>query len=197
MFVASYTARPSSQMEWNENARNLIKYYNAIAVVENDQPSFVHHMVTKNEEMFLMETPRFLQQEVQQKSATYSRPFGISMAAPKIRSFVFGMLKNYLDEEIPLEKDEDGNVTKQMLGVQKILDPMLLEEIVKFNVGVNTDRVIAAALAIAVATKLDPVYGAIGTTDTRTLELYAAPKQKALFGSSKQTFTKTRKTFRA
>ena len=196
MFVASYTARPPSQMEWNENARNLIKYYNAIAVVENDQPSFVHHMITKNEEMYLMETPKFLQQEVQQKSATYSRPYGISMAAPKIRSFVFGMLKNYLDEEITLETAEDGTVTKQMLGVQKVLDPMLLEEITKFNVGVNTDRVIAAALAIAVATKLDPVYGAIGNTDSRTLELYAAPKHKSLFGGAHSTFNKPKKLFR-
>lgn len=196
MFVASYTARPESQRTWWENARNLIKYYNAIAVVENDQPSFIHWMISKREDMYLFETPKFLQQEVQQTSATYKRPYGISMAPPKIRNFVFEMLKDYLDESVVIERDEDGTPTKEIMGVTKILDPMLLEEIIKFNVGVNTDRVIAAALAIAVASKLDPVYGRVGAEDTRVTQLYAQSPKKGVFQQSRTTFSKPKKLFR-
>lgn len=196
MFVASYTARPVSQRDWWDNARNLIKYYNAIAVVENDQPSFIHEMITKKEEMYLMETPRWVQTDIQQTSATFKRPYGLSMAPPKIRNFVFGMLKNYLDEEIVIERAEDGTPIKTMLGVQKILDPMLLEEIIKFNVGVNTDRVIAAALAIAVASKLDPVYGVVGEGDSRTKQLYQISPKHGMFLTNKTTFSKPKKLFR-
>lgn len=196
MFVASYVARPTTQNEWNDNAKHLIKYYNATALVENDEMSFINYMTIKNEQMYLQETPKWLQ-EIQASSSTYKRPYGVSMSSPKIRKFVFGMLKNYLDETIPIEKDEEGNVIREKLGVQNVLDPMLLEEIIKYSPAINVDRIIAASLAITLANRLNPIFGSIGEADNRIKSLYSkSHSNSSIFQPQKKLFIPKKKLFR-
>jgi len=101
-----------------------------------------------------------------------------------------------------IEKDENGSITKETTGVTRIQDPMLLEEICKFSKDtknkVNTDRVVAAELAVALAFKLDPIIGAVGgATDSRIQAMFKKHTSTAkLFHSAKPTFTKRRKLFR-
>lgn len=95
---------------------------------------------------------------------------------------------------IETEKDDNGSVISERLGVTKILDPMLCEEITKFTKATgkektNTDRVVAAELAVALAYKLDPIIGAVGEEDSRVKSLYKAIKGRgekttSLFGTS-------------
>jgi hypothetical protein len=72
-----------------------------------------------------------------------------------------------------------------------------LEEIIKFNIGVNTDRVIAAALAVTVASKLDPVYGSIGDSDQRVESLYSKKtRHGGIFHQPRKTFQQSKPLFR-
>ena len=52
MFVASYVARPEKKETWEEQARLLIKYYNARTLCENDEISFIEYM--KSKEMLII-----------------------------------------------------------------------------------------------------------------------------------------------
>ena len=79
---------------------------------------------------------------------------------------------------------------------------MLLEEICKFSKDtknkVNTDRVVAAELAVALAYKLNPVIGAVGgQEDPRIKSLFKKPIKGTphLFNKPK-TFKKPMKLFR-
>jgi len=196
MFVASYCARPDKKETWEEQARLLIKYYNARALCENDDISFIEYMKSKGDAHYLEKQPQWLLEVI--PNTTVKREFGIHRSARKVIDYLHTCLKRYMEDVIYSEKDEDGNVIKEVSGVSKIFDPMLLEEIIQYNEEGNFDRIIAAELAIAQALKMDPILGKIGgTNDDRVKSLYSKKlKSNKLFSSSKNMFnTRQNKLF--
>lgn len=196
MFVASYCARPDKKETWEEQARLLIKYYNARALCENDDISFIEYMKSKGDAHYLEKQPQWLLEVI--PNTTVKREYGIHRSARKIIDYLHTCLKRYMEDAIYTEKDEEGNVIKEITGVSKIFDPMLLEEIIQYNDEGNFDRIIAAELAIAQALKMDPILGKIGgTSDDRVKSLYSKKlKSNKLFSSSKNMFnTRQNKLF--
>ena len=192
MFVASYCARPDKKETWEEQARLLIKYYNARALCENDDISFIEYMKSKGDAHYLEKQPQWLLEVI--PNTTVKREYGIHRSAQKIIDYLHTCLKRYMEDVIYSEKDDDGKITKEVTGVSKIFDPMLLEEIIQYNDEGNFDRIVAAELAIAQALKMDPILGKIGgTSDERVKSLYSKKiKSNTLFSSSKNMFN-TRK----
>ncbi len=187
MFVASYCARPDKKETWEEQARLLIKYYNARTLCENDEISFIDYMISKGDAHYLEKQPRWLLEIV--PNTTVAREFGIHRSAEKIRTFLHGCIKKYMEESIFKETDEDGNTVKEILGISKMFDPVLLEEIIQFNDDLNTDRLVAAELAIALAMKMDPIFGAIGAEkDSRIVSLLKPKSKNTLFAGSRGMF---------
>jgi len=96
-----------------------------------------------------------------------------------------------MEQIVYQEKDEDGNIIREVTGVSKIFDPVLLEEIIQYNDDGNFDRVIAAELAIAQAVKMDPIIGKVGGSgDPRVAALFKPNKKNQLFTESRGLFTK-------
>ena len=195
MFVATYCARPDNKDHWNEQARLLIKYYNARTLCENDDISFIEYMKSKGDAHLLERQPDWLKEIV--PNTTVRRDYGIHRSSQKIIDYLHTCLKKYMEEEIYVEKDESGSVIRSVLGVSKIFDPVLLEEIIQYNDQGNFDRIIAAELAIAQAMKMDPIMGKIGgSRDDRVTALYATKKKTKLFSESTGLFNnKKRKLF--
>ena len=187
MFVASYVARPDKKETWEEQARLLIKYYNARTLCENDEISFIDYMISKNDAHYLEKQPDWLKEIV--PNTTVRRDYGIHRSSEKIRDFLHGCLKKYSEESLLVEKDDNGDVTKEVKGMVKIFDPLLLEEMIQYNEEGNFDRIIAAELAIALAMKLDPMMGKIGGSgDARVKAMHSPNKQNRLFGESRGLF---------
>jgi hypothetical protein len=183
MFVASYVARPDKKEVWDEQARMLIKYFNARALCENDEISFIDYMIAKGDAHYLERQPDWLKDIV--PNTTVRRDYGIHRSSEKIRDFLHNCLKKYTEETLLKETDEEGNVTKETKGMAKIFDPVLLEEMIQYNEDGNFDRIIAAELAVALAMKLDPIMGKIGGQgDGRVQAMYSIKKQSRLFGQS-------------
>ena len=195
MFVATYCARPDNKDHWNEQARLLIKYYNARTLCENDDISFIEYMKSKGDAHLLERQPDWLKEIV--PATTVRRDYGIHRSSQKIIDYLHTCLKKYMEEEVYVEKDENGSVIKSVLGVSKIFDPVLLEEIIQYNDQGNFDRIIAAELAIAQAMKMDPIMGKIGgSSDDRVTALYAKRSKTKLFSESTGLFNnKKRKLF--
>jgi hypothetical protein len=187
MFVASYCARPDKKETWEEQARLLIKYYNARALCENDEISFIDYMISKNDAHYLERQPDWLKEIV--PNTTVRRDYGIHRSSEKIRDFLHGCLKKYTEETLVTEKDDDGNVISETKGMVKIFDPVLLEEMIQYNEDGNFDRIIAAELAIAMAMKMDPIMGRIGGTgDARVMSMQKRNKNNKLFTDSTSLF---------
>ena len=187
MFVASYCARPDKKETWEEQARLLIKYYNARTLCENDEISFIDYMISKNDAHYLERQPDWLKEIV--PNTTVRRDYGIHRSSEKIRDFLHGCLKKYTEETLVTERDDDGNVVSETKGMVKIFDPVLLEEMIQYNEEGNFDRIIAAELAIAMAMKMDPIMGKIGGTgDARVMSMQKRNKNNKLFTESSSLF---------
>lgn len=191
MFVASYCARPDKKEDWEEQARLLIKFYNARALVENDDISFIETMKAKGDERFLEKQPGWLLEVVPNTSV--KREYGVHRSSQKIIDFLHNKYKQYQEEVVYRETDDNGNVIRELLGMTKILDPMLLEETIQYNDIDNFDRIVAAELAIVQAIKMDPILGRIsGKSDNRIEELYKNKSRNILFTNSRGLFTKNK-----
>jgi hypothetical protein len=187
MFVASYCARPDKKEVWEEQARLLIKYYNARALCENDELSFIDYMISKNDAHYLEKQPEWLKEVV--PNTTVRRDYGIHRSAEKIRDFLHGCLKKYTEQTLLVEKNEAGEIISEKKGMVKIFDPVLLEEMIQYNEDGNFDRIIAAELAVALAMKMDPIMGKIGGSgDGRVMAMHSRIKKNTLFGESRGLF---------
>ena len=193
MFVASYCARPDKKDTWEEQARLLIKYYNARTLCENDDISFIEYMKAKGDAHYLEKQPDWLKEVV--PGTTVKREYGVHRSSDKIRDYLHNCLKKYMEEVVYTEKDENGNIIKEVQGVSKIFDPVLLEEIIQYNDQGNFDRIIAAELAIAQALKMDPILGRVGgSSDPRVIAIFKPNKKNVLFTESRGLFNKVKKS---
>jgi hypothetical protein len=184
MFVASYVARPDKKEIWEEQARLLIKYYNARTLCENDDISFIEYMKAKGDAHYLEKQPQWLMEIV--PNTTVKREYGIHRSSDKIINYLHVCLKKYLEESIVKEKDDEGNVIREVLGVSKVFDPVLLEEVIQYNDQGNFDRIVAAELAIAQALKMDPIMGKIGGSgDERVKSMFKKKQGNILFTDSR------------
>lgn len=189
MFVASYCARPDKKETWEEQARLLIKYYNARTLCENDDISFIEYMKSKGDAHYLEKQPEWLKEVV--PGTTVKREYGVHRSADKIRDYLHNCLKKYMEAVIYQEKNEDGDIIKEVTGVSKIFDPVLLEEIIQYNDQGNFDRIIAAELAIAQALKMDPILGKVGGSGDERMKAFFRPNKKnQLFTESRGLFQK-------
>lgn len=190
MFVASYVARPDKKETWEEQARLLIKYYNARVLCENDDISFIEYMKAKGDAHYLEKQPEWLLEIV--PNTTVKREYGVHRSSQKIIDYLHTCYKKYMEESIYTEKDEQGNITREVLGVYKIFDVLLLEETIQYKDDEgNYDRVIAAELAIAQAIKMDPIIGRVGgSDDDRVKSLYVTRSKPSLFNSNSSAFTR-------
>lgn len=184
MFVASYCARPDNKDHWEEQARLLIKYYNARALCENDDISFIEYMKAKGDAHYLEKQPEWLKEIV--PNTTVKRDYGIHRSSTKIIEYLHTCLKKYMETAIFKETNEAGDTVREVKGVSKIFDPVLLEEIIQYNDAGNFDRIIAAELAIAQALKMDPIMGKIsGSSDERIKAMFSKKKGNVLFTESR------------
>lgn len=187
MFVASYVARPDKKETWEEQARLLIKYYNARTLCENDDISFIEYMKSKGDAHYLEKQPQWLMEVV--PNTTVKREYGVHRSSDKIIDYLHNCLKKYLEEVIYKETDENGNVIREVTGVSKMFDPVLLEEIIQYNDQGNFDRIVAAELAIAQAMKMDPILGKVGGSgDARVAALFSNKSKPRLFTESRGLF---------
>jgi hypothetical protein len=128
-------------------------------------------------------------------NTTVKREYGIHRSSQKIIDYLHNCLKKYLEEVVHTEKDDNGNLIREITGVSKVFDPVLLEEIIQYHDQGNFDRIVAAELAIAQALKLDPIMGRVGGSgDERVKALFTNrgggiklfdTKSPGMFGSSK------------
>lgn len=166
-FVASYVARPKTKKEWNEQAKLLIQYYNAQALVENDQNSFCEYMMSEGLGHLVEDEPGWLKEG--QPINILGRGKGISRAAKKTINTLRDIFKEYMEEKLTDIKGTDGQVVGKVLGISQIYDPMLCEEIAKWNYDGNFDREVAASLAVAQAKKMDKLRIRISEIDDKDI----------------------------
>lgn len=185
--VASYTGRPNKINKWYETTKLLLKYYNAKTLCENMDYGFIQHCVDKNEGARLLErTPSFLTDI--HPNTTVNRDYGIHMTKD-IKNYILSLIIEYMTEVIDVERDDSGNIVKEKLGVTRILDPLLLKELIKFTPKLNVDRVVSFGLTLAMAKSLNTKVVINNTdSDERMKEYFRNSKKGSLFRTTRSPF---------
>lgn len=144
--VASYAARPSTMKEWNENVEMLLEYYNAILMMENEGTTLLSHFDSKNKAHYLADGFSLLK-EISPNTKVLGRNKGLPATIPVI-NYCMDLFVEYCKEEILLGQDDEGN-NVLTLGIARISDPLLLQEILAYRKGANVDRICAFRHALA------------------------------------------------
>lgn len=187
MLVASYIGRPKKIQTWYEETRKLLDFYNAKTLCENMDMGFIDHCIEKKDpDRYLERTPSILREEIHANTRV-NRTYGIHSSSG-IKDYVNSLIIEYLNETIEVKTDEEGN-HKQVLGVSRILDPMLIKELLKFHPRANADRKDAFGYALLMAKNLNRSVMVTDKVDNR-YESYKniANRRKSLFTSSGNPF---------
>lgn len=127
IIVAEYTGRPKTAEEFYENVRKLLIYYNAKAMVENQNTGLFTYFNNKHCSHLLADQPDIIKDIV--NNSTVNRRKGCHVSK-EIKLWGEGKIKEWL-EELRGEKQ---------LGLHTILSEPLLEELIQYNDKGNFDR---------------------------------------------------------
>ncbi len=157
MIVASYAARPNTMNEWHENVELLIEYFNAKCFPENEAGTFIQWFERKNKGHLLAEGFN-VAREINPKTSTSGRVYGLAATVANI-NYCMSLFYEYCKEEIQVGTHPVTGDPIKKLGVTRILDPMLLKEMIEYtNKGGNYDRIVAFRHALAYANHLDKYF---------------------------------------
>lgn len=130
IIVAEYTGRPKTAEEFYENVRKLLIYYNAKAMVENQNTGLFTYFNNKHCSHLLADQPDVIKDIV--NNSTVNRRKGCHMIR-EIKLWGEGKIKEWLEEL----RDQ------KQLGLNTVLSEPFLEELIQYNDKGNFDRVMA------------------------------------------------------
>lgn len=151
--VASYAARPASSDDFCRTCETLIEAYGAKCLMENADRIFELYLARQGKDQYLLEDGEALANRIIRPGARQNNRLGLA-PTPINQRMLFSAVLQYCWEEVVVDVDQFGNEITQ-LGIYRIDDVELLEEIIAFGHGVNTDRIIAFGHALLLARYYD------------------------------------------
>lgn len=162
--AAIYTSRPDPHRKFHMWGHMIAEKYNTqgALLMENEDMEFKVYLDTVREtDKYLV--PAFNVSADLTLKNSGRRQYGISPQGNK--SAIINKVINYCNEII-VTHYEDGS-TSQILGVERIDDEMLLEEIINYKEGENHDRITAFGIALIQAHKMDAEFVPVRLTEQK------------------------------
>jgi hypothetical protein len=151
--VASYASRPPSSDDFCRNCEILQEAYGAKCLMENADRMYEFYLARRNKQLMLLEDGERLAGKIIRAGARQNNKLGLAPTVPNQR-MLFNTVIQYCWEDVVVGYDDDGNEITQK-GIYRIPDIELLDEIIAFGPGANTDRIIAFGHALLLAKYYD------------------------------------------
>lgn len=151
--VASYASRPPSSDDFCRNCEILQEAYGAKCLMENADRMYEFYLTRRNKQLMLLEDGERLAGKIIRAGARQNNKLGLAPTVPNQR-MLFNTVIQYCWEDVVVGYDDDGNEITQK-GIYRIPDIELLDEIIAFGPGANTDRIIAFGHALLLAKYYD------------------------------------------
>lgn len=151
--VASYASRPPSSDDFCRNCEILQEAYGAKCLMENADRMYEFYLTRRNKQLMLLEDGERLAGKIIRAGARQNNRLGLAPTVPNQR-MLFNTVIQYCWEDVVVGYDDDGNEITQK-GIYRIPDIELLDEIIAFGPGTNTDRIIAFGHALLLAKYYD------------------------------------------
>lgn len=151
--VASYASRPPSSDDFCRNCEILQEAYGAKCLMENADRMYEFYLTRRNKQLMLLEDGERLAGKIIRAGARQNNKLGLAPTVPNQR-MLFNTVIQYCWEDVVVGYDDDDNEITQK-GIYRIPDIELLDEIIAFGPGTNTDRIIAFGHALLLAKYYD------------------------------------------
>jgi hypothetical protein len=151
--VASYASRPPSSDDFCRNCEILQEAYGAKCLMENADRMYEFYLTRRNKQLMLLEDGERLAGKIIRAGARQNNKLGLAPTVPN-QHMLFNTVIQYCWEDVVVGYDDDGNEITQK-GIYRIPDIELLDEIIAFGPGANTDRIIAFGHALLLAKYYD------------------------------------------
>lgn len=151
--VASYASRPPSSDDFCRNCEILQEAYGAKCLMENADRMYEFYLTRRNKQLMLLEDGERLAGKIIRAGARQNNKLGLAPTVPNQR-MLFNTVIQYCWEDVVVGYDDDGNEITQK-GIYRIPDIELLDEVIAFGPGTNTDRIIAFGHALLLAKYYD------------------------------------------
>ena len=147
--VASWCGRFDDIKQTHERLENIIEYYNAWTLVENNVSLFIQYMMLKRKQKYLVPKDQILfLKEISSNRAVYA-DYGWKNTGTLFKSHLLSYAIEYLQEILDQDIAEDGSIVSTKFGVERIPDIMLLREMQAYHDRLNVDRLVAFAALVA------------------------------------------------
>lgn len=150
--VASYASRPPSSDDFCRNCEILQEAYGAKCLMENADRMYELYLTRRNKQLMLLEDGERLAGKIIRAGARQNNKLGLAPTVPNQR-MLFNTVIQYCWEDVVVGYDDGNEITQK--GIYRIPDIELLDEIIAFGPGVNTDRIIAFGHALLLAKYYD------------------------------------------
>jgi intein-encoded DNA endonuclease-like protein len=133
--VASYTARPKTMKEFNKTCLMLAEFYDGQIMYEHTGGAFKDFFEGENKLHLLIDTPSLTKEISPNSKAGNTKGL---RATPGIQKHALNLTLDYLNEELP----------NGQLGTTRIMDTLLIDEMLAYDGVKNTDRYIAFSMGM-------------------------------------------------
>jgi hypothetical protein len=149
--VASWCGRFDDIKKTHERLEILIEWYNAWTLVENNVSLFIHYMMERKKQRYLIPKNMMLFLKDIGANANVFQEYGWRNVGTLFKGTILSYGIEFLKEELDQEVLPDGTIVKTIYGVERIPDPMLLKEMQAYRDGLNVDRLVAFCSLVAFA----------------------------------------------
>lgn len=153
--VCSFSSRPSSMNTFNRTCEMILEAYGAQCLQENADISFQQYLEPRGKDIKLLANGQEIVQRMISSDSRQVNKYGLS-PTPKNKEYLINLVISYCWEELEAYINKDGNEVR-ILGVQRIKDEELLQEILEYKPGKNVDRIVAFGHALVWARYLDDI----------------------------------------
>jgi hypothetical protein len=149
--VASWCGRFDDLQKTHERLELIIEWYNAWTIVENNVSLFIQYMISKRKQKYLVPKDQIPFLKELSSNASVFATYGWKNTGTLFKTHLISYGIQFLQEEIDVQTAENGDVIKINFGVERIPDPMLLEEMRQYQPGLNVDRLVSFCALVAFA----------------------------------------------
>lgn len=149
--VATWCGRFDDINKTHERLELLIEYYNAWTIVENNVSLFIQYMISQRKQKYLVPKDMILFLKELGANKSVYQDYGWRNTGTIFKTNLLSYGIQFLQEELDVETETDGTITKIHYGIERIPDPMLLKEMLAYEDGVNVDRLVTFCALAAFA----------------------------------------------
>lgn len=147
--VASWCGRFDDINKTHKRLELIIQLYQAWTICENNVSVFIMHMIQRRLQKFLVPKDQIMFLKELKSNMNVFQEYGWKNTGTLFKSNLLSYGVEFVSEEIDNETKPDGTIVRIHHGVERIPDPMLLEEMKAYYDGLNVDRLVAFCALVA------------------------------------------------